>query len=176
MGFILSKKHTGLSTKTEAELRKHRCAFTGHRPEKLQGQEAYVIVELRKAVETAINDGYTTFITGCTRGVDLWAADIVIELRRYNKDLKLICAVPYEGFEKNWTVDWIKHYKLVRKQADWVQIIAPEYSPEVYQNRNMWMVNKATRLIGVCNGSPSGTQSTIDYAKFHNIPVYLIEV
>lgn len=84
---------------TEEELQKHRCAFTGHRPEKLIGKESYVIVELRKSIVKAIDEGYTTFITGCSRGTDLWAADIVIEMRRYDNRLRLICAVPFEGFD-----------------------------------------------------------------------------
>ena len=42
----------------EEELRAHRCAFTGHRPEKIVGKESYVIRELRSAIETAINGGY----------------------------------------------------------------------------------------------------------------------
>lgn len=46
------------------------CAFTGHRPEKLNGKEAYVIVELRKEIVNAVADGYTTFVTGCSRGID----------------------------------------------------------------------------------------------------------
>ena len=162
--------------KSEAELRRHRCAFTGHRPEKVIGKESFVVAELRKAIEAAINEGYTTFVTGCSRGTDLWAADIVIELRRYNKELKLICAVPFEGFEERWEVNWIKHYRMVRKQADWVQVIATEYSPEVYQRRNIWMVKKASRLIGVYDGSPSGTKNTIDYAISQAIPVQIIEV
>ena len=70
MRFFLAKRKTVSVTKTEAQLRAHRCAFTGHRPEKLHGQEGYVVVELRKAIEAAIQDGYTTFITGCSRGVD----------------------------------------------------------------------------------------------------------
>ena len=97
------------------------CAFTGHRPEKLLGKEAFVIVELRKEIIEAIADGYTTFITGCSRGVDLWAADIIIHLRRYNPELKLIGVIPFEGFESNWSVDWKKHYKLVRKELDYVR-------------------------------------------------------
>lgn len=55
---------------SEEKLRAHRCAFTGHRPEKIIGKESYVIKELRTAIEAAINEGYTTFITGCSRGVD----------------------------------------------------------------------------------------------------------
>ena len=93
----------------EEELRCHRCAFTGHRPEKAVGYEGKIIVELRKEILQAIEAGYTTFLTGMSRGVDLWAADIIIHLRRYNHDLKLIGVIPYEGFESMWPVDWKKH-------------------------------------------------------------------
>lgn len=147
----------------EEELIKHRCAFTGHRPEKLVGKESYVIKELRSAIEASIDAGYTTFITGCSRGVDLWAADIVLEMRRHDKRLKLICAIPFEGFADKWPIDWQKHLELVKKDADWIQVVSKEYNADAYQKRNVWMVNKASKLIAVCNGDPSGTLNTIRY-------------
>ena len=160
----------------EAVKRQYRCAFTGHRPEKIIGSEGKIIVELRKEILMAIDDGYQVFLTGMSRGVDLWAADIVIELRRYNKDLKLMCVIPFEGMEERWPVDWKKHYNLVRKQADWVQVLSDRYSPDVYQNRNQWLVNHSSRLIAVFNGESSGTGNTIQYAWEQGIPVEIIEV
>ena len=156
--------------------RQHSCAFSGHRPEKVYGSEGRIIVELRKEILKAIADGYRVFLSGMSRGVDLWAADIVIELRRYNKDLKLMCVIPFEGMEDRWPVDWKKHYNLVRKQADHVQVLSDRYSPDVYQNRNQWLVNHSSRLIAVFNGEPSGTGNTIQYAKEQGIPVEIIEV
>ena len=160
----------------EAVKRQYRCAFTGHRPEKVVGSEGKIIVELRKEILKAIDDGYRVFLTGMSRGVDLWAADIVIELRRYNKDLKLMCVIPFEGMEDRWPVDWKKHYNLVRKQADYVQVLSDRYSPDVYQKRNQWLVNHSSRLIAVFNGDPSGTSNTILYAQEQGIPVEIIEV
>lgn len=151
------------------------CAFTGHRPEKLLGKEAYVIVELRKEILAAIADGYTTFISGCSRGVDLWAADIVLELQRSNKELRLVCAIPFPNFDDRWSVDWKKHFQLVKKKADYIQILEQSYSPGVYQKRNEFMCDHASRIIAVCDGKPSGTQNTIDYARLQNIPVRLIK-
>ena len=151
------------------------CAFTGHRPEKLFGKEAFVIVELRKEIIEAIADGYTTFITGCSRGVDLWAADIVLELQRSNKDLHLVCAIPFPDFDDRWPVDWKKHIQLVKKKADYIQVLEQSYNPGVYQKRNEYMVDHASRIIAVCDGNPSGTQNTIDYARSQNIPVRLIK-
>ena len=66
----LFRKKKKLPPKTEAELKLHRCAFTGHRPERIRGLEAEIIAGLRKEILAAIEDGYTTFITGCSRGVD----------------------------------------------------------------------------------------------------------
>lgn len=137
--FKVGKKQKN-GIQSEAELRMHRCAFTGHRPEKVEGSEGQIIVELRKEILDAIDHGYTTFLTGMSRGVDLWAADIIIQLRRYNRELKLIGVVPFEGFESNWSVDWKKHYKLVRKELDLIHVVSKEYAPDVYQLRNQFMV------------------------------------
>ena len=73
---------------TEAELRLHRCCFTGHRPEKLNCQEDKVKAMLDAAVRQAVDDGFTTFITGMARGVDIWAGQTVLKLRAQNQTLK----------------------------------------------------------------------------------------
>ena len=84
---------------TEEEKRQHRVCFTGHRPEKLTRFEWLIKRDLEKEIRQAIADGLTVFITGMARGVDIWAAEIVIKLRDAGQPLKLMCACPYDGFE-----------------------------------------------------------------------------
>ena len=84
---------------TEAEMRSHRCCFTGHRPEKIGIPEEMVIDLLDKAISEAIRAGYSAFISGMARGVDIWAAEIVLKYRDAGAPIKLICASPFEGFE-----------------------------------------------------------------------------
>lgn len=79
------------------ELRKHRCCFTGHRPEKLKQSESKIRYALEKEIRTVIADGFVVFISGMARGTDIWAAEIVLQLRDEGEPLKLICASPYEG-------------------------------------------------------------------------------
>ena len=55
---------------SEAELRKHRCCFTGHRPEKLRRSEAVIRADLEHEIRNAVLKGITVFITGMARGVD----------------------------------------------------------------------------------------------------------
>ena len=96
----------------QEELRKHRCCFTGHRPQKLNFTEEEIKVLLDNAIDKAIEKGYVTFITGMAMGVDIWAAEIVLQKRKSNTDIHLICAIPHPEFEKNETklkkIDFIK--------------------------------------------------------------------
>lgn len=158
----------------ERELRQHRCCFTGHRPEKLEQPETVVVEALKKEIRTAIADGFQTFVSGMARGVDLWAAEIVLTLRDEGAAIRLICASPYRGFENHWSRDWRERYRLVMEQADLVRFICPAYSQRCFQRRNEWMVDHSARVIAVYNGGPGGTRNTVEYAGSHGVPVKIL--
>ena len=87
--------------------------FTGHRPEKLTQTEEQIRSALRTGIDRACKWKYTTFITGMAQGVDLWAADEVLALRKDHPEIKLICAIPFEGYADKWDPEW---KKVARKQ------------------------------------------------------------
>lgn len=149
---------------TEAEKRMHRACFTGHRPEKLRQTENDICQALEREIQIAIGSGKHVFISGMARGVDIWAAEIVLRLRGKGHDVKLICACPYEGFERGWSADWQRRYNAVLRSADLVRFICPGYNRACFQIRNEWMVDHSALVIAVYNGQPSGTKNTIDYA------------
>ncbi len=149
---------------TEVERRMHRACFTGHRPEKLWQEESDICRGLEREIQGAIDRGIYVFITGMARGVDIWAAEIVLRFRENGSDIKLICASPYEGFERGWSADWQRRYHAVLQCADLIQYICPGYSRACFQIRNEWMVDHSALVIAVFNGQPSGTKNTIDYA------------
>ena len=95
-------------------------------------------------------------------GVDIWAAEIVLELReKENILLKLIAANPHPGFENRWSIEWQKRYAKIMSLADYKKDVSPQYSRNCYQIRNEWMVDHSARVIAVWNGSPSGTKNTV---------------
>lgn len=161
---------------TETEKRKHRCCFTGHRPEKLQAPESVVVAALEKEIRQAIADGFSVFISGMARGVDIWAAEIVLRLRDAGEAIRLICACPYRGFVRGWTQNWQDRYMAILSAADLVRNICPGYSRSCFQRRNEWMVDRAARVIAVWNGQPSGTKNTIDYAQQMGVLVVAVKV
>lgn len=155
---------------TEKEKRLHRVCFTGHRPEKLTQPESVIIQGLETAIRQAIDDGKNVFISGMARGVDIWAAEIVLRLRNEGRKIKLICASPYKDFERGWSAEWQQRYNTVLEAADLVRFISPGYSRSCFQIRNEWIVDHSSLVIAVFNGQPSGTKNTIDYAERKRVP------
>lgn len=160
---------------TEADLRKHRCCFTGHRPDKLKIPEHKLAKLLEAEIKRAIDSSHTTFITGMAKGVDLIAAEIVLRLRRRNSQLKLICALPYPSFGLHWGGGWTERFQRVLAQADLVRSICPAFSYASYQTRNEWMVRHSGLVIAVFNGEPGGTKNTLDFAEKSGVPCVIIK-
>lgn len=159
---------------SEAELRKHRCCFTGHRPSKLRMTEQQLRPLLEETICQAIQDGFTTFITGMAKGTDLVAAEIVLRLREQDERLKLICALPHPGFGLHWSGGWTERFQRVLTASDLARCVCPAFSYASYQIRNKWMVDHSGLVIAVYNGESGGTKNTLDYAKKIGVPCVVI--
>lgn len=147
------------------ENRLHCVCFTGHRPEKLDRSGAEIAKDFETEIRKAITDKMNVFIPGMARGTDIMAAQIVLNLRAQNPQIKLVCACPYFGFENDWSSDWQAQYRSVLKTADVVKYICKNYSRDCFQKRNEWMVNHSARVIAVFNGKGGGTKNTIALKK-----------
>lgn len=160
---------------TEQEKRLRRCCFTGHRPQKLYRSEADIKRDLKEAIKNAISGGYSTFITGMAYGVDIWAGEIVVQLRKTNPDLHLIAAIPYPDFGVRWSSEWKERYEELLKKANLIKVICPSYNVAAYQRRNEWMVDHSAHVIAVYNGKKSGTKNTIDYAQKRGVQIEIVK-
>ena len=158
----------------ENEERARRCCFTGHRPEKLNLAEKTIMEALHTEIQAAIADGFTTFLSGMARGVDLWAAQLVLEQKQIHPELRLICVVPYEGVETSWSLEWQRLYHDVLTAADGIKVVSPHFTYDVFQMRNRWMVEHSSRVIAAYNGAKGGTKNTIKYAEQQGVTVRMV--
>lgn len=138
--------------------------FSGHRPEKLGITENQTKELLEKSIVDAIDEGFTVFITGMARGVDIWAADIVLQEKKKHSNIELICALPMPGFENRRSAEEQRHYRQILSEADSVVTVSARYSNYCFQQRNKYMVDNSSRVIAVYNGCAGGTRNTIRYA------------
>ena len=145
--------------------------FTGHRPEKLTQSEETVREALRKGIDQALAWRCTTFISGMAPGVDIWAAEEILALKRKNPEVKLVCAVPFDGFARNWDDDWKNRYTAILAKADEVFFVSPGNMRAVAIIRDKWMVDHSSLVIAFYNGEKGGTRTTIDYAEKKKVRV-----
>lgn len=136
------------------------CCVTGHRDIPAEKVE-YVKTKLREEIETAIADGFTTFITGMAEGVDLLFAELVIEQKAKHPELFLEAAIPYQNRLK--TKDSL--FRKCFEDCDGVHVQQEAYSSDCFMNRNRYMVSLSSRIIAVYDGrEKGGTLFTMRYA------------
>lgn len=160
----------------EKELRKHRCCFTGHRPEKLTIPEVRLAALLEAEIRKDVDQEFTTFITGMAKGTDLIAAEIVLRLREEDPQLRLVAALPYPNFGRRWGDSWSERFQRVLSAADQIECVCPCSSWASYQLRNEWMVNHSALVIAAFNGESGGTKNTLDFARKQRVPCVVIDI
>ena len=101
------------------------CAFTGHRPQKLpwrtdEADPGCVALKamLAAQIEMLIENGYTEFLSGMAPGVDMWAAQMILDLREKHPGLKLHCILPCAAQSAKWSAALQKQYRTILEQAD----------------------------------------------------------
>ena len=149
------------------------CAFTGHRPKSFPwgyDENAPSCVLLKEVLASQISalaeQGVTDFLSGMAQGVDLWCAQIVLDLRKTNPALKLHAILPCEGQERKWTASAQEHYRSILAQANEVIYVGQEYSRNCMLKRNRCLVDHSSILLAVYTGTyQSGTGMTVRYAQ-----------
>ena len=154
------------------------CCFTGHRPQSFpckynEGDLRCLLLKarLRREILRAVKaDGVGHFLTGMALGVDTWAAEIVLSLRgRWPVTLEAV--LPCAGQDARWTAESRERYRSILSRCDLVTPLQDRYTPDCFARRNRYLVEHSDLVIAVCNGSPSGTGSTVSYANALGKPV-----
>lgn len=162
-------------------IKNETCCFTGHRPQKLswgyneQDERCKQLKRILKSqIEQMITNGIRTFISGMALGTDIWAAEIVLELKSSYPNVRLVAAIPHEGQQIRWSDEYKKRYSDIRNAADDEVVLHEHYTKSCMHERNRWMVDRSACLIAVFNGEKGGTKGTIEYAQRKGLNVVLI--
>ena len=114
------------------------CAFTGQRPQHLpfgmnENDERCVKLkeELKEQIINLIEaENVTHFITGMALGVDLYAAEIVLDLKASYPSITLESAIPCETQAVKWSMAQRERYYDIAAQCDKETMLQSHYSPD----------------------------------------------
>ena len=102
------------------------CAFTGHRPQHLpfgMNENDKRCTDLKETLKEQIinlieTEDVTHFITGMALGVDLYAAEIVLDLKARYPSITLESAIPCETQAVKWSMAQRERYYNIAAQCD----------------------------------------------------------
>jgi uncharacterized phage-like protein YoqJ len=170
-------------------------AFTGHRPDKLDGYEwntlfkGYLKIIISNTVVHEILNKHrgedVRFIFGGALGIDQMAFDVMYKLQSLRiGDLTpkwtYEIAIPCLHQPNAWSAVDRKRYDSQLRLANVLTYVdtldeykifgVPEnvYYEEKLQERNKYMVDQCDYLVAVWDGSKGGTANCVRYAKKHN--------
>ena len=133
-----------------------RCAFTGYRPQKMPfgfNESDPCCIDFKRRVKDTIQAlydmGYRHFISGGALGLDMFAAEAVLELRA-------------------------RHARLFA-QADITTATGHAYTRSAMFRRNHYLVDNADLLLAAYDGQPGGTAMTCELARRYDVPVMKIK-
>ena len=157
--------------------------FTGRRPQKLpwgynEADERCINLKktLRLKIEKLIECGATHFISGMALGVDMWAAQIVIEKKKAGYPVTLEAAVPHKQQAAKWSPYHKALYNAILRECDKITVISEKYTFSCMMDRNCYMVDKSDHVIAVLDDLTGGTGKTVQYARSKGKDIDIIKL
>lgn len=135
---------------------------------KLSDPKIFFIKEaLRKAIIAFIENGGEWILISGQLGVELWAAEVIRDLRD-NYEIKYAVIPPFDEQEKRWSEGEQAMYQKIIAEADFFQLLyqGPYKGPFQFKAKNKWLLEKSdASLILVDEEFPGSVQYYLDIAK-----------
>lgn len=145
----------------------HTIGATGHRPGSIPGfqpGDEKILRYFAKSIMKNLPDDCQV-ISGMALGWDTYIAQAALD-----SGLDLICAIPFPLQPSRWPARDIANWRDIIKHAARVEYVSNSYSPEAFQKRNKWIVDRSAKIYALWNGQPGGTGNCMAYVKSQGKP------
>ncbi|MBM7703272.1 DUF1273 domain-containing protein [Metabacillus iocasae] len=140
-------------------------AITGYKPYELGifDQKHVGITYIKKAIhkrlQPLIEEGLEWVIISGQLGVELWAAEVVLDLQLEYPDLKLAVLTPFLEQEEKWNETNQEWYEFIISQADFVDSITKKKyeNPAQFRVKNQFIVAKSDGLLIIYDEEHEGS-------------------
>ena len=136
---------------------------------------------IKRQLIPLIEDGLEWIILSGQTGVEMWAAEVVIDLKTEYLELKYAVITPFLGQEELWSEQNKEKYEEIIMFADYhVSVTNKPYTgPWQYTEKNKLFLRNSDALLMVYDeekeGSPKYMKQLAEcYAEKHEYPIYTI--
>jgi len=156
--------YTRHARKREKKRELIKLSVTGPRPHKMEDvPPAFIRSHMRDILEVYLeeHDGLVHAYSGMQRGVDTIFATQALRM-----GIPLYAAVPFEGFDSQWSDFDRRQLRELLDQAAEVQTVCEAGSVEAYQRRNEFLVDRTDVLLAYyVPNQEGGTANCMAYAE-----------
>lgn len=131
-------------------------AFTGHRSNRITMDSETLTSHLERLIEAYYKHGYRVYMTGMAQGFDLIAAEAVLRLKTFHKDIQLICVVPFMGQANRFKNEDITRYDSIIERSHKTEYLSERYYQGCFHRRNDYLVDNSDILITYFDGEHKG--------------------
>lgn len=142
----------------------------------------YIKKALRNNLENLVIDGLEWVLVSGQLGTELWAAEVVYDLRDNYPDLKLAIITPFLDQESAWKQENKEWYESVLLEADFVDSVTrkPYENPWQFRLKNQFFIEKSDMLLLFYDSEKDGSpkylyEAAKKYQEKNNYEIQLIE-
>ena len=164
----------------------YSCAITSQRPTrfKFKYQEYMTSCKrLKKRLHDVFVElyrrGVRRFYVGGALGVDLWAGEILLEMRRQEEyqGLEIVLVYPFLGHDERWDPKSRERLRHLKENCDQFAMGSEVVGAQGYRERTAYMVEHADCLVAVYDvepAGPSGVEAALRMAEARKLSVVQI--
>jgi uncharacterized phage-like protein YoqJ len=119
----------------------------------------YIKKAIKSRLLPMVEEGLEWVIISGQLGTELWAAEVVFDLREEYTQLKLGILLPFLNQEESWNEINREYYQAILAQADFVDAIfkKPYEGPQQLRIKNQYMVQKSDAMLILYDSEKEGS-------------------
>ncbi len=141
----------------------------------------YIKAALKKELIPMMEAGLGWVLISGQLGVELWAAEVVFELKSEFPDVKLAVITPFLEQEVSWSQNNTEWYKSILARADFIDSVTKKgyEKPWQFRLKNQFFIEKSDALLLLYDQEKEGSPKYIyemaeQYQNNHSYPIQLI--
>jgi len=159
------------------------ACFTGNRVQRLPfvfnetNKESNMIKQrLEEEIRKALANGYSHFITTMQLGIDIWAAEIVLRIKKFYPEVMLQASLSCETQANFWTESQRERYFNILSECDYVNYASSHFTAACNNFASRYMIDKSSLIIAVYDENDKETMAIINYAEINRLFLLKISI
>jgi uncharacterized phage-like protein YoqJ len=141
----------------------------------------FIKAALKKELIPMMETGLEWVLISGQLGVELWAAEVVFELKSEFPDVKLAVITPFLDQEASWSENNSEWYKSILAQADFIDSVTKKgyEKPWQFRLKNQFFIEKSDALLLLYDQEKEGSpkyiyEMAVQYQNKHSYPIQLV--